>query len=253
MATDYPKILYESRLNDATPAASTTAAGFNVANLTDYRSYTWWKPTAIPATVTVDCGSALAADYCAIWGHDLNTTGCTVEVRGSTDNFAASDVLVATSTPTSDKPLLVFFSSVSYRYWRLTFTTGTPPTIAIALVGALLDIPAGVRGGFDPVGRNTVEQYNRSVDGHALGKVIEFEAWRQTVSFELLSWAWIRSTWQAAWAAHIRSEPFLFAWDPTNHATEVFHCVVRDGFNTPHQPGSLTNLSFELNGLALEA
>lgn len=256
MATDYPKILYESRFNDATPAASTTAAGFNVANLTDYRSYTWWKPTAIPATVTVDCGSAQSADYCAIWGHDLASTGCSVQVRGSTDNFSASDVLVAESdTPavTSDKPLLITFTSASYRYWRLTFASGTVPTIAIALLGELLDIPAGVRSGLDPIGRKVVEQFNQSVEGHALGKVLEYEAWKQTVTFELLSWAWIRSTWQAAWAAHIRSEPFLFAWDPTNHPLEIFHCVTRDGFSTPHRSGSLADLSFELNALALEA
>ena len=203
--------------------------------------------------MTVDCGSAAAADYAAIWGHDLYTTGCTVEVRGSTDNFSASDVLVATSTPTSDKPLLIQFSAVSYRYWRLKFTTGSVPTIAIALLGAVLDIPAGVREGFDPLGRDVVEQYNRSVAGHPLGKVIEFEDWSQTVTFELLSWSWIRSTWMAAWDAHLRSEPFLFAWDPTNHPTEIFHAVIREKYDAPHRAGSLVNLSVPLSGIALGA
>lgn len=253
MATDYPKFLYDSRFNDATPAASTTATGYDVANLIDYRSYTWWKPTAMPATVTVDCGAAKSADYAIIWSHNLGTLGLTVEVRGSTDNFAASDVLVATNTPSDDKPLLLQFSSASYRYWRLQFTGPASPTIAIALLGAVLDIPTTLQSGFDPLGRSIIEQYNRSVDGHPLGKVIEFEEWRQTLTFQLLNWAWLRSTFAPAWAAHLRSEPFLFAWDPTNHPTEIFHVVTGGNYAAPHQPGSLANLSVPLVGLALAA
>ena len=100
----YPKIFHDNRLDDATPAASTTAAGYNVLNLRDWRPYTKWQPTALPATVTVDCATAKAADYAVIWGHDLFTQGATLEIRGSTDNFAASNVLVATKTPTSNEP-----------------------------------------------------------------------------------------------------------------------------------------------------
>src|SRR3954464_7747325 len=100
-----PKFLYDNRFNDAVPVASTTAAGdFNVLNLLDFRPYTWWKPTALPATVTIDSGSAKAADFAMIYGHDLFTQGATLEIRKSTDNFAANDVLVATKTPTSNDP-----------------------------------------------------------------------------------------------------------------------------------------------------
>lgn len=56
-----PKFLYDSRFDDATPVASSTAAGdFNVLNLRDWRPYTWWKPSAMPATVTVDRGTSIA-------------------------------------------------------------------------------------------------------------------------------------------------------------------------------------------------
>jgi len=246
------KILFESRFNDATPAASSTATGFDVLNLIDYRSFSWWKPASMPATITVDCGSAQAADYCAIWGHDLNATGCELEVRGSTDNFAASDVLVASVTPADDKPVYLPFVSASYRYWRITVKTGTPPTIAIALLGVRLSIPSGVPAGFDPIGRDSVERYNRSVNGHPLGKVIEFEEWQQAITFELLSWAWIRSTWLPAWSAHLRAEPFLFAWHPDSYASELHLCSVDGKFTTPHSAGALCSLTVPLTGLALE-
>jgi hypothetical protein len=98
MATAKPKFLYDNRLNDGTPVASTTAAGnFNVLNLRDWRPFTWWKPVSLPATVTVDSGVARPADYALIYGHDLHDAQVAVEIRGSTDNFVASDVLVAVS------------------------------------------------------------------------------------------------------------------------------------------------------------
>ena len=96
--TAKPKFLHDNRLNDGTPVASTTAVGnYNVLNLLDFRPFTWWKPTALPATVTIDSGVPRAADYALIYGHDLHDAQVAVEVRGSTDNFAASDVLLATS------------------------------------------------------------------------------------------------------------------------------------------------------------
>jgi len=95
--SDYPKILHDNRLDDAAPVASTTAEDYDVLNLRDWRPYTWWKPTALPATVTVDCGMARAADYAYINGHNLVSSHAAIEVRGSSDNFVTSDVRIAAS------------------------------------------------------------------------------------------------------------------------------------------------------------
>ena len=53
----FPKIFHDNRFDDGTPVASTTAAGFDVLNLLDWRPYTEWQPTALPATVTADSAS----------------------------------------------------------------------------------------------------------------------------------------------------------------------------------------------------
>src|SRR5512139_4004284 len=183
MATDYPKILHDNRLDDGTPAASSTAAGnYNVLNLRDFRPYTWWKPTALPATVTVDCGSAKSVDYWAIYGHNLFTAGCTIELHGSTDNFAASDVTVDSYTPTSDDAFARQVASVSYRYWRLRITgAATMPSLALAALGQVLDIPAYLASGFDPIGRVLKGQYNRAELGHPLGRTVKFEEWSESL------------------------------------------------------------------------
>lgn len=251
MATDYPKCLYENRLDDATPVASTTATGYSVLNLRDWRAYTWWKPTALPATVTVDCGSAKASDYWAIYGHDLFTQGATIELRGSTDNFVASNVLVDSVTPTSDAPFVRHISSVSYRYWRVRITGTTMPSIAIAAMGVALDIPMYLSAGFDPKGRMPQGASNRSQKGHALGRTVEYEEWEETLSFRSLTWSWLRSAWEPAWEAHLRDDPFIWQWDQSGHPAEIYLATIPDGFKTPHNPGGYCDLSFKVTSVVV--
>lgn len=244
-----PHIFYDNRLGDAAVAASSTASGFAAANVADWRAYTWWKPAALPATLTVDCATAKAADYALIHGHDLATQGCTVEVRGSTDNFATSDVLLASATPTSDEPLLLLFASASYPYWRLRITGAAAPTLAIAAIGARLELPTWLPQPFDPLGRQIMGQSNRNERGQALGRVVQFEAWKEQIKLERVSWAWVRSTWLAAWRAHLRSTPFVLGWEVDLYPTDLKLVTAGDKFDTPHYSGSTCDLTFDVEAV----
>lgn len=246
MATDTPKCLFDSRLDDATPAASTSAAGYSVLSLREWRPYTAWKPTALPATVTVDCGASAPVDYWAIYGHNLFTQGATIELHGSTDNFVASDALLDTITPTSDKPFVRFIAPRSFRYWRIRITGTTMPTLAIAAMGEAFEIPAYLSTGFDPIGRTVKGTLNRSELGHPLGRTVQYEAWDESVQFECLTWSWLRSSWLTAWRDHLRDEPFLWMWDPVGHPDEIYLTAIKDNFKSPHQPGAYCTLSFGL-------
>jgi len=245
-----PTILYDNRLADATVAASTTASGYAAANVVDWRAYTWWKPTALPATLTVDCATAKAADYALVYGHTLFSAGCTVEVRGSTDNFGASDVLVASLTPSSDDPFFISFGSVSYRYWRLRITgAATMPALAIVAIGARMELPTWLPQPFDPLGRKVDGQSNRNENGHALGRSIDFELWKQSIKLERVTWAWLRDTWLPAWRAHLRSSPFVFAWETTLYPADLKLVTASEQFSTPHYSGSTADLQIELSGV----
>ena len=252
----FPKLLFDNRFVDAVPVASTTATGnYAAANVADMRPYTWWKPTALPATVTVDCLSAKSANYALIYGHDLFTQGATLEVRGSTDNFAASNVLVATLTPTSNNPFLLEFGGVSYRYWRIKITGTTMPSIAIAMIGAAFVMPKYLTSGFDPLSRLLISQggsgsMNSNENGQALGKIIDFEQFTQTLQFDNVAWSWLRSTWQAAWRSNLRGSPFIFSWDSVNYPSEIYLVNAGDHYSTPHQQGGLTTLTFDVSGVA---
>lgn len=122
--TGKPKIMHDNRLDDATPVASLTDADpqFDVLNLRDWRPYTFWKPASLPATVTVDSGVLRAADYALIYGHDLHTAQAAVQLRGSTDNFAASDV------PLRSSNLLRAPTDFSAAAWEKVGVTVSPNT-----------------------------------------------------------------------------------------------------------------------------
>lgn len=245
-----PLFLYDSRFSDAVPVASSTAAGYAVASLTDWRPYTWWKPSALPANVTVDCGSAKAADYALVYGHDLATKGCTLEIRGSTDNFGASDVLVATVTPTGNGAILLRWAAVSYRYWRIRITgAGDEPALAIAAVGSRLEAPIGVPQGFDPLGREVDGQENSNENGQPLGRVISFERWRAQITLQRVPRTWAKDAFLPARQTHLRSIPFGFAWDADADPTNIRLVNMGKKVGVPHYSGSRCDLQFELYGV----
>lgn len=245
-----PRIFYDNRLADDTLVASSTAAGnYAAANLVDWRAYTWWKAGVLPATLTVNCGVARAADYALVHGHELHSVGASLEIRGSTDNFAASDVLVASVTPASDDPILLTWGSTSYQYWRQKVTGATPPAMAIAAIGAMLEFPTGLSQGFDPIGRRVNGQANDNANGHPLGRVIDFESWEADLRFEKLTWSWIRNTFQPAWRTHLRANPFAFGWETALYGSEIVIAGSGMQWSTPHFSGSVADLTIKLSGV----
>lgn len=245
-----PRLYYDNRFADNTPVASSTAAGnYAAANVADWRRYTWWKGAVLPATLTVDCGVAKAADYALLLGHDMKSVGASLEVRGSTDNFAASDVLIASGTPANDDPYLLTFGSASFRYWRQTFIGATPPSIPIASVGAVLEMPVGLAQGFDPLGRSVNGTQNNSENGHPLGRVIDFEEWSADLFFEKVSWTFIRNTFLPLWRSTLRSTPFAFGWDTATYGSEIV--LVNSGMDwaTPHYSGQVADLKLSVSGV----
>lgn len=121
--------------NNLVTTNATTVAGseyWNAEdNLRDLTQFTSGQ-TNTDINLTVDCGSAVFADTVVLdRGHNLKSQ--TVEIRASTDNFASSNVLVAScvvpASPgglatdangclTKDSVWWKQWASVQYRYWR---------------------------------------------------------------------------------------------------------------------------------------
>ena len=245
----YPLIAWDNRFADAVPVASSTALGAAL-NLADFRPYTQWQPAALPATVTVNCGAAKAADSVAVYNHNLGSLAATIEVHGSTDNFVASDITLATLAPANDKPFVLQFASASYQYWRIRVTGATAPTLSVTALGAALVMPIGLPYGFAAVDRETVGQTNNSETGQPLGSVVLWEKWKQTLNFQEVDKDWLRNSFIPAWKAALRGQPFLFAWCLYLYPNEVNLVTSGGKFNAPQFNARSCTLQFDVTGVA---
>ena len=129
MASSNVKFIYNNLADKVTVSASSEATGFPAENAVDMSRATQWKSDAeATITLTVDLGAATAATGIGVANHNLGTLdddGYTVELKGSTDNFSGSDVLVKTLSPAADDAdYYATFGSVSYRYWRIKAAKG---------------------------------------------------------------------------------------------------------------------------------
>jgi hypothetical protein len=107
-----PAFIYATHLNAATVTATDTAAGYAAANILEGCEDTSFKPanTTGSKSITIALGGLLPIGSVAILGQYLN--GVTLEVRGSTDGFVSSDVLL------SDAAAIVTSAYVStFRRW----------------------------------------------------------------------------------------------------------------------------------------
>lgn len=117
-----PTILYcnYSTSATATPSLVGNANGSDVLIETED---TYYAPLATSSfSIVIDAGSAVTYDTAAFLGHVLD--GTTLEVRASTDDFAASDVAIYTPTAlvANVNTAYVQFTSSTYRYWKFLFS-----------------------------------------------------------------------------------------------------------------------------------
>lgn len=240
-----PLILWDNRFKDATPVASSTAAGdYNVLNLRDWRPFTWWKPAAIPAHVTTpDLGAPVAADSLFVYGEPG-----IYEARSSTDGFAANNTLRGTVTLNQFGLGFVTWTSVAAQWWRLTVPSGAAPNVAIAAIGAKLEFPRRVLRPFDALTHQARGQVNESEEGNPLGAVDAFDAWEQPIQFGNIDRGWVSDTFRPAWRAHLKNEPFAFAWDPVDHADEIYLCHPMRAYQAPSGPGNFVTFAASLRG-----
>lgn len=119
----YPNLVDDYSAITGSSRASSDLSYENVAH--EHVSKVWRTgATLADEYVTFDLGSSQAATAAIIFAHDLESADASagvIEVRKSTDNFAANDVLVGSFT-FSAAAMVLTFASTSSRYWRIKFT-----------------------------------------------------------------------------------------------------------------------------------
>lgn len=246
----HARIGYDNFVKGSTVTATSEVSGFPADAVALSMTYERWQPSAMPATLSIDAGSASDADYIGIAAHTLGSTGATVAIEYSTDNM--SWTTVETISPADDSAIMVLFTSVQAQYWRLVISGTTAPQIGVVYIGQVLAMQRGIYGGHSPgkLSRQTTIRPTRSEGGQWLGRSVIRQGYSESYSWDNLTATWYRDNFDPFVEAAIQY-PFFVAWQPLRHPSEVLYAWTSDNIS-PSNSGTrdLMSVGFSAQGLA---
>ena len=254
-ATDtdlYPMVLFDNLYSRGTVSESTYLTGYPGSNVGTETTYDYWTPTAIPANVKVDMTTATSADSCAIVAHTLGSSGSTVLLQWSTDNIAWTTV--TTVNPTDDTPILILFTSVSKRYWRINITASTlTPIIGCVVLGAKTVFPGGVMPPYTPIWQaQTVDLLvAKSLGGQFLGNRILRQGAETSINLVPFSKTYAESTLQTFKSWYNGGHAFVWASGPSVFTNDVGYVWRKSGAEmrpTFTDTGNWVKVNMEVEG-----
>lgn len=136
-----PLIGWNNLVPQGVLTASTSAAGFPVSGLLNGVTTDPWKPTAMPATLTLVLPSAQSASLLCFAAHDMGSQGVTVILERL---VSAVWTMVMQVTPADDSPLIMSFNSASSDQWRVRFTGASVFRISVMSLSYGLTIPGRI-------------------------------------------------------------------------------------------------------------
>jgi hypothetical protein len=248
----HSRIGHQSYTRTGTVTASSEAVDFPADAPLNELTYEFWRPTALPATWTLDAGSSVAVNYFGIAAHTLGTSGNTVTIQSSPDNTTWTTI--DSITPTDNSPIMFLFASVTAEYYRIEITGGAIPSVGVVYIGTVLEMLRPCYAGLTPISlsRDTVIRPNRSEGGQWLGRSVIRSGSSMSVNYSNLDNAWVRSTFRD-FINDAVTYPFFFAWRPDNYSEDVGYVWVSEDIK-PSNSGTrdLMNVSIQMSGLSIE-
>lgn len=216
-----PTILYNNFFATGTLAASSEAVGYPKESVRSENTIKFWRPTSLPANISVDLGTARAMDSFAIVAHDCGTRGNTILLQSSPDNSAWTTR--CTVIPTDNTTILGLFTSVSARYWRVQISGGTVPTIGVIILTNRFILPGGVKPPYVPIWLS--HQFElltaNTLGGQFMGNRILRKAGRTQISLVAFERTYVESTLIPFRDHYNSGKPFIFASGPSVFTKDV--------------------------------
>lgn len=259
-----PLILFDNILAEGTLAVTSTATGYSINNIADYRSYTKWK-AANTNTQNIDLtgisadgaagyvraqtgwyiklqnnallqkvsGTVEAADAIGIFNHNLGTIHATVKVQYWD---GAAFQTAETLTPTDDDPILETFTTQSATKWRIEISNcSAAAEIAVIFLGAQLEIPDSPDAPTVPVEEGIAVNSEYSEAGNLLGSTpshFPININHQWTKAPNITRTWYSTYFIPFWENHARDiYPFFYAWDLTNRPDDIRYVTINPGMS----------------------
>lgn len=235
----------------STLSASSTFSGFDVAYISNMMETNMWvaADAAGPHHITYDAGTGNSeeADYLAVSGHNLSTTGARVSLQHSNDGEVYEDAL-ATFMPSSDKTFVKEFPNPgAYRFWRLVIEdTTAAPCITICALGTGTELDYATYS-FDPHEEETKASINISQGGYLAGAHSHYIERSISLRFDDADPALYEKI--AEWRVLSGIKNFFVMWEPSGHPEEVFLMRPEPRFYNPlKQGGKRRDITLHLTG-----
>lgn len=233
-----PTIIFCDYLESATVTATSTLDGTTATDVLIATEDTYHQPTGTGNySIVIDAAESITADVVAFLG--ANLSGTSVEIRGSTDNFAASDVQVKASTALTANVNSAYlaFTEASYRYWKFNVSGhGSNIRLAHICLDSAVDYPYFEVdpdiNNLKPEGRQLVSQSGVYVGSN------QTKAMREIT----LNWGEVTESEKnilAAWADACIKEMHAFFLIPDQDETDILFGWLEDGgkFSSPLENG----------------
>jgi hypothetical protein len=216
-----PTILWNNLLIGKTLAASTEAVDYPKENIRTENTIKSWRPTALPAQLSVDLGSSTSVDSFALVGHDCGTSGNTILLQSSPDNSAWTTR--CTVVPTDNTTIMGLFTAFSARYWRISISGGTVPTISVFMLSQRFNLPAGVKPPYTPVWLS--QDYElltaSTMGGQFMGNRVLRKGGRTAISLVSFETGYVSTTLLPFREHYNSGKAFVFAASPSAFNKDV--------------------------------
>lgn len=232
----YDNILTRST---ATITISGERTGFGGVNAWDWKTTTYWSPPSYGVfTITAVFGSAVTADYFAVYRHNLAVVSGLIRLQYSADSGSTWTDVFTDQTLTDNQLLLKTFTAITSTHWRVRVNVGSTATdycyIGMLMIGAVFPLYRGMPAGFLPPhqGRRTVVTNSTTEGGQFAGRSIISRGAGTTIVNRSVPVAWVRQYWEP-FQIHGERYPFLFSWNHTDRPGDACWCQSDGDFPPP--------------------
>lgn len=220
----YPRILYDDIWSAGTITASSEGSNTEATNVADGMTWDFWRPTSLPATISIQTVSGVEVDYALIAAHDLGTNEVSIKVQYFNGSTWAD--LTAEYLPGDDKVFAFLFDQVTASQFRLSLNGDNSPeqlpSIGVVMMGKALAMQRGIPLNHIPVsmaGKTTIKP-QISEGGRLLGRSIRREGVKTKIEFQYLTADWVRVNF-LPFIEHARTRPFGWIWSPSDFSADV--------------------------------
>jgi hypothetical protein len=254
----HPRIGWQNRLRDLDPSLITVSSEAETGPLdapTRADTFSFWEPTALPATWVANMGQTFDVDYVGVWGR-MGSLGLAVKAETSQDSGANWTQLGGDVLQADDAPIMFLDGVRSANAIRITISgsSSTMPRLAIAYAGEALAMERHIYGGHAPVNlqRDTVLQQPLSRGGQFLGQTFRRLGVTGSAAFKNLTPSWYRDNIEP-FVKEARRFPFFWAWQPEDFPEDVVYGWLEDD-PKPAYMGDipLMQVSFKIRGIGYE-